>query len=207
MHSAWSSGSFLRVSKFLQIKETWANFWGNQFCRKSELFLHPYLHPYFNCFNFKSFKDWHSLSFISFQRILFDSGLSFLDFSNFYKLRREDLISRTNFAEGVNYFVPLLYFKFKSFMDLEFFSFIKFQYIFHDSGALFSESSNFCKLKSGDLICGRNQFWRKSEWFGTSFSISILKVLRTKIICHSLHINAFCSSQEYLSQTFEISAN
>ena len=136
MHSAWSSGSFLRVSKFLQIKETWANFWGNQFCRKSELFLHPYLHPYFNCFNFKSFKDWHSLSFISFQRILFDSGLSFLDFSNFYKLRREDLISRTNFAESLTYLVPLVYFKFKSFADLEVLSFVRFQYILHDSGVL-----------------------------------------------------------------------
>ena len=30
--------TFLRVLKFLQIKEGGPNFWGNQFCRKSELF-------------------------------------------------------------------------------------------------------------------------------------------------------------------------
>ena len=119
-------------------------------------------------------------------------GLSFFDFSNFYKLRREDLISRTNFAESLTYLVPLVYFKFKSFADLEVLSFVRFQYILHDSGVLFSESSNFYKLKRGDLISGGNQFWRKSEWFGTPFLISILKVLRTKILCQSLHFNAFC---------------
>ena len=85
-------------------------------------------------------------------------GLSFFDFSNFYKLRREDLISRTNFAESLTYLVPLVYFKFKSFADLEVLSFVRFQYILHDSGVLFSESSNFYKLKRGDLISGGNQF-------------------------------------------------
>ena len=83
-------------------------------------------------------------------------GLSFFDFSNFYKLRREDLISRTNFAESLTYLVPLVYFKFKSFADLEVVSFVRFQYILHDSGVLFSESSNFYKLKRG----GSN-FWRE----------------------------------------------
>ena len=87
---------------------------------------------------------------------------------------------------------PLFCFKFKSFMDLEFLSFIRFQDILYDSGVLFSKSSNFYKLKRGDLISRGNQFWRKSEWFGTPFLISILKVLRTKILCQSLHFNAFC---------------
>ena len=77
-------------------------------------------------------------------------------------------------------------------MDLEFLSFIRFQNILYDSGVLFSKSSNFYKLKRGDLISRGNQFWRKSEWFGTPFLISILKVLRTKILCQSLHFNAFC---------------
>ena len=134
-------------------------------------------------------------------------GLSFLDFLNFYKLRREDLISRTNFAESLNYLVPFVYFKFKSFMDLDFLSLIRFQHILHDSGVLFSESSNFYKLKREDWISGRNQFWRKSEWFGTPFLISILKVLSAKILFHLLHFNEFYLVQEYLSQTFEISTN
>ena len=38
MHSAWFKSSFLRVLKFLQIKEEDPISEGNQFCRKSELF-------------------------------------------------------------------------------------------------------------------------------------------------------------------------
>ena len=134
-------------------------------------------------------------------------GLSFLDFLNFYKLRREDLISRTNFAESLTYLVPLVYFKFKSFADLEVLSFVRFQYILHDSGVLFSESSKFFKLKKGHLISGGKQIWKYSEWFGIPFLISILQVLRTKMLFHSLHFNAFGLIRENLSQTFEISAS
>ena len=89
------------------------------------------------------------MSFIRFQIILLDSGLSVLDFSNFYKFRRDDVIFRTNFAESLNHMVPLLYFKFESLMDLKFLPFIRVQYILHDSGALFSESLNVYKLKRG----------------------------------------------------------
>ena len=46
-------------------------------------------------FNFESFKDRNSSSFIRFQSILHDSGVPFWDFWNFHKLKREvgDLIS------------------------------------------------------------------------------------------------------------------
>ena len=90
---------------------------------------------------------------------------------------------------------PLLYFNFKSFLDPNSPSFIRFQSILHESGKLFSESWNFYKLKRGDLISGGNQFCRKSELFGPTFCISILKVLWTQIFCHSLDFNLFCMIQ------------
>ena len=101
----------------------------------------------------------------------------------------------------------LLYFNFKSFRDSNSLSFIRFQCILHDSGALFSESWNIYKLKRGDLISGWNQFCRKSELFGPPFCISILKVLWTQIISHSLDFNAFCMIEEHFSQSLEISTN
>ena len=102
---------------------------------------------------------------------------------------------------------PLLYLDFKSFVDRNSLSFIRFQCILHDSGVLFSESWNVYKLKRGDLISGRNQFWRKSELFGPPFNISILKVWWTQFTCHSLDFNAFCMIQEYFSQSLEMSTN
>ena len=99
----------------------------------------------------------------------------------------------------------LLYFNFISFMDNISSSFIRFQCILHDSGLLFSESWNFFKLKRGDLVSGGNQFCRKSELFGPPFCISILKVLSTQFLRHSLDFNAFCMIQEYFSQSLEIS--
>ena len=102
---------------------------------------------------------------------------------------------------------PLLYFNFKSFLDPNSSSFIRFQCILHDSGVLFSESWNFYKLKRGDLISWGNQFCRKSELFGPPFCIWIIKVLSTQIRCHSLDFNAFCMIQEYFSQSLEISTN
>ena len=101
----------------------------------------------------------------------------------------------------------LLYFNFKSFRDSNSLSFIRFQCILHDSGALFSESWNIYKLKRGDLISGWNQFCRKSELFGPPFCISILKVLWTQIYWHSFDLNAFCMIEEYFSQILEISTS
>ena len=45
-------------------------------------------------FKFKSFKDPNSSSFIRFECILHDSGVTFSDFWNFYKLKSGHLISR-----------------------------------------------------------------------------------------------------------------
>ena len=140
MHSAWFRSTFLRVLKFLQIKEGGPNFWGEPILQKV----------------------WIIWS-------------------------------------------PLLYFNFKSFLAPNSSSFIRFQYVLHDSGVPLSESWNFYKLKRGDLISRWSQFCRKSELFGPPFCISILKVLWTQIHRLSLDFNAFSMIEEYFSHTFKIS--
>ena len=91
MHSAWFRSTFLWVSNFCKLKRGDLISGGNQFCRKSELFGPPLLY-----FSFKSFLDPNSSLFISFQWILYDSGVLLAEFSNFYKLKRGDLISGGN---------------------------------------------------------------------------------------------------------------
>ena len=115
----------------------------------------------------------------------------------------------TNPAEQLNCLIPpLLYFNFKSFNHPNSASFIRFQSIRHDSGLFFPGFSNFHQMKRGDLISwAGNQFSRTAELIGPLFCISILKVLKTQILRHSLGFNAFCMIQEYLSHTFEICTN
>ena len=101
----------------------------------------------------------------------------------------------------------LLYFKFKTFMDTISLSFIRFQCIRHDSGVLSPESWNFYKFKRG----GPN-FWGEpilqNIWFIWSPVLySILKVLWSQFLRHSLDFNVFCMIQEYFSKSFEISTN
>ena len=91
---------------------------------------------------------------------------------------------------------PFQYFNFKSFLDPNSSSIIRFRCIVDDSGGLFSESIIFYKLKRGYLISGTDQFCRKSELFGPPFSISILKILWTQILCHSLDSNTFYMTKE-----------
>ena len=102
---------------------------------------------------------------------------------------------------------PLLYFNFKSFLDLNSSSFIRFQCIWYDSGLHLSGFPNLYKLKRGDLIPGGHQFCRMSELFGHHFCISILKVFQTQTLCCSLHFNVFCKIQDYFSQSLELSRN
>ena len=142
MHSAWFRSTFLRVLKFLQIKEGGPNFWGEPILQNV----------------------WIIWS-------------------------------------------PLLYFNFKSFMDLNPSSFFRFQCILHDSGLLFWESWNVHKLKRRNLISRGNQFCRKSQLFGPTSCISILKVLWTQIHYHLLDFNAFCMIEEHFPQSLGVSTN
>ena len=138
---------------------------------------------------------------------LHDSGVLFAESWNFYKLKRGRLISGGNqFCRKSEFRSLHLYFNFKSLMDPNSLSFIRFQCILYDSGVPFSESWNFYKLKRGHLISGVNQFCR-SQLFAPFFCISILKVLWTQIHGHSLDFNAFCMIQEYFSQSHEISTS
>ena len=161
MHSAWFRSTFLRVLKFPQIKEGGPNFWGEPILQKVWIIWSLVLY-----FNFKSFLNPNSLSFIRFQCILHDSEVLFSESSNSYKLKR----GGSNFrGEPILQKVwiilsPLLYFNYKSFMDPIFSSFIIFQCILLDSGVLFSEFWNFQKLKRGDLISVANEFCRESEF-------------------------------------------
>ena len=142
MHSAWFSSSFLRVLKFLLIKEREPNF-------SKELILK---------------KVWIIWS-------------------------------------------ALLYFKFKSFMDSESWSFVRYQWILHDSGIRFSDSWNLYNINREGLISRKNQLCKKSELLVPPFNIWILEVLRTQIFRHSVDFKTFYMIQKYFSQSLEISAN
>ena len=96
-------------------------------------------------FNFKGFLEPNSLSFITFQCILHDSGVLFSESWNFYKLKR----GRPNFwwksilQKVWIIWSPLLYFYFKSFLHPNSLSLLIFQCILHVSGVFFADSSNF----------------------------------------------------------------
>ena len=106
--SIWMSSSsftsiFLRVLKFIQIKNGGSNFWGvNLFCRTTELFG-----PYFCILILKVLKTQvllHSLEFNA--SVWFRS--TFLRGFKFPKIEKggPNLLGGTNSAERLNYLVP-----------------------------------------------------------------------------------------------------
>ena len=173
MHSAWFRSTFLRVLKFLQIKEGGPNFWGEPILQKVWIIWSSLLY-----FNFKSFLDPNSSSFIRFQCILHNSGVFLSESWNFYKFKQggPNFWVEPIFQKDWIVWSLILYFNFKSFTNPNSLSFIISQCILHDSGVLFWESSDFYKFKRRDLISAGNQFCRKSELFGPHFCFSILKV-------------------------------
>ena len=173
---------------FYKLKRRGPDFWGKRILQKVSIIWSPVLY-----FNFRKFKDPNFFSLIRFQCILYDSVVHFWESWNFYKLKSGDLVSWANWFCRMSQLFgpPLLYLNFKSFMDPNSSSFMISQCILHDGGILFSESWKFYKLKSWGLISVGNQFGRESELFGHPFCISILKVLWTQILYHSLDLNAF----------------
>ena len=92
MHFVWFSSTFLRVLKFLEIKEGGDLISGRKsILQKVWIISSPLVY-----FNFKSFMDPNSSSFIRSQCILHDGGVLFWKSWNFFKLKRGDLISRGN---------------------------------------------------------------------------------------------------------------
>ena len=126
---------------------------------------------------FKSLKNPNSLYFIRFQCILLYSAVCFSEFWNFNKLKRGDQIYwGDQFCRKSELFPPpphslLLYFNFKIFKEPNSLSFIRFQCTLHDSGVLFSESSNFCKLRGGGG--GVPNYWREEILQNKSFIWSL----------------------------------
>ena len=98
---------FLKVLKFLQIKQGEPNFLGEPILQNVWIIWSPLLY-----LSLKSPIDQNSSAFIRFQFILHESGRLFSESWSFYKLRRGDLISGgTNFAECLNHLVPPSVFK------------------------------------------------------------------------------------------------
>ena len=128
MHFAWFRSYFLRVLKFRQIREWGSNFWVEPILQKFWIVWSSLLH-----FSFKSFMDPSSSSFIRFQCILHDSGVVFSEFWNFYKLKKGDLISggKPILLKVLIIWSSLLYLNFKSFLNPNSSSFIRFQCIMH----------------------------------------------------------------------------
>ena len=173
MHSACFRSTFIRVLKFLQIKEEGPNFWWEPILEKIWIIWSLLLY-----LSFKSFLDPNSSSFIRFQCILHNSGVFLSESWNFYKFKQggPNFWVEPIFQKDWIVWSLILYFNFKSFTNPNSLSFIISQCILHDSGVLFWESWDFYKFKRRDLISAGNQFCRKSELFGPHFCFSILKV-------------------------------
>ena len=181
--------------KFLQIEEGGPNFWGESILQKIRNIWSPLLY-----FNFKSFKYRISSSFIRFECILHDSAVFFWESSNFYKLkggRGGDLISGgKQFSRKSESFGPafcILILKdlwtqvFRH--SLYFNAFCMIQEYFSQS---FGISTN---LGRATKFLGGTDF-AESLNFGLPFCISILKVLSTNFLHHSLDFNAFYMVQD-----------
>ena len=80
---------FSDSSNFYKLERGGPIFWGEPILQKVLIILSLLLH-----FHFKSSRHPNFSSFIRFQCILIDSGVSFSVFWNFFKLKRSPLISR-----------------------------------------------------------------------------------------------------------------
>ena len=146
MHCSWYRSTFLRALIFLQIKDGGSNLWLEPILQNVWIIWSSLLY-----FNSKSFMEPNSLSLIRFLCIVYDTGVLLKEPWSFYKLKwgGPNLWGEPILQNVWIIWFPLLYFNFKSFMDPNFSSLIRFQCIVHDSGVLFSESWNFYILKSG----------------------------------------------------------
>ena len=102
MPFVWFSSTFLRVLKFLQIKEGGPNFWEEPILQKAWIIWSPLLYFYF-----KSFLDPTSSSFIRFQWFLHGLAVLFSESWNFLKSKRRELIFGGNqFCRKSELFAP-----------------------------------------------------------------------------------------------------
>ena len=146
MGYTWLSSTFLSFFKFPQIKEERLNSWEEPILENGWIIWFALLY-----LNFRNFRDPNSLSFIRFQWVLHDSAVLFSVFWNFLKLKRRDIISwgEPILQNGWIIWSPLLYFNFRSLKDPNSLSFVRFQWILHDSAVLFSGFWKFIKVRRG----------------------------------------------------------
>ena len=192
MHYISLRRAFLRHLGFLEIKEGDLITGWTQFCRNFGLLDSPYCVSILEVLRTKT--ELHSLdlsAFCTIQEYLFKTME----------------VSTTIPRKVWIIWSHLLYFSFKSFKDLYSSSFIRFQRHLLDWVVSFTDLCIFYKLKRGDLISGGKEFCQKSEFFSPLFCISILIVLWTEILRHSLDSNTFHMIQEYFSQSVQISTN
>ena len=134
--------------------------WRNQFCTNVWIIWSSF------CLSILSCKDPNSLSFITFQCFLHNFRILFSDFSNLHKLKRGDLFfilfylfffwggrgeGEPVLLNSLIIWLSLLYFNLKIHKDRSVLSFIGFHFILYDSSVLFSDFSNFQKLRNRTL--------------------------------------------------------
>ena len=129
-------------------------------------------------FNFKSFTDPNSSSFIRFQCILHDSGVLFSESWNFYKLKRGDLISGGNqFCRKSELFGPPFCISILKVLWIQIH--LHSLDLMHSAWlrSTFLRVLKYLQIKEGGPNFWGEPIWRKPEWFGAPFCIWILKVL------------------------------
>ena len=162
MHSALFRSTFLRVLKFLQIKEWGPNFWGEPIMKKV-LFGPRFCISILKVLRVQIHLHYISMHFVWF-RSLFLRVFKFLHIKewgpNFWgkPILQKVWVIWVKFVQikqgGSDFWVEpilqnvwiiwssLLYFNFKSFLDPNPLSFIRFQWILHDWGVPFSDFWN-----------------------------------------------------------------
>ena len=102
----------------------------------------------------------------------------------------------------------LLYFCFQKLNDPNFSSFIRFDWILHDSALLFSSFENSLKFKRGNLICwGGEPILQKGWIIWSSCCILVIKSWTTQILGNWLDLIGFYVIQHYFSHIVKISSN
>ena len=135
---------------------------------------------------------------IKFQCILYDSEDVFSCFSNFYELKRRDLVSGGNqFCRTAELFSPLFCISvLKVSRTQVLFNLLDFNAFSMIQEEVFSDFWNFYKLRRGDLICWGERILQNG-WLIWSLHLYFnFKSFTYRNLRHSLDLNAFCIIQE-----------
>ena len=131
----WFRGLFSCFSRFSQIVKVGigTSYWGINSVQRLNYLILPFVFQFQKCEGCKS-------CVLSFQCILHNSTVHSPDFLNFIKVKRGDLFpwGQLILQNGSTIWSLFLYFNFKNFKEPNSLSFVRFQFILHDSEKLFS---------------------------------------------------------------------